>query len=133
MPEFELLHTLSASREAITSLHFNGRGDWLALGCASLVRLICWQPDSIRHLMRSAASERTALHVMQHPVLQGCAAIISAESVLIDAVPLGPCRECSCLLLHRSLSLMSVPSAGSAAGVGLALGGVRLAAAGPPS
>ena len=38
MPEFALLHTLSASREAISSLRFNARGDWLALGCASLVR-----------------------------------------------------------------------------------------------
>ena len=38
MPDFALLHTLSASREALTSLRFNSRGDWLALGCASLAR-----------------------------------------------------------------------------------------------
>lgn len=36
MPAFADVHSLSVSRERITAVTFSPRGDWVALGCASL-------------------------------------------------------------------------------------------------
>ena len=43
LASMEQLHLLSASQESISSLCFNRRGDWLAIGCASLGQLIVWE------------------------------------------------------------------------------------------
>lgn len=43
LSSMEQLHLLSASQESISSVCFNRRGDWLAIGCASLGQLIVWE------------------------------------------------------------------------------------------
>ena len=52
MPGFTSVHTLSVSQEAITSLAFNARGDWLAMGCAALGQLLVWEWRSETYVLR---------------------------------------------------------------------------------
>ena len=52
MPGFTSVHTLSVSQEAITSLTFNARGDWLAMGCAALGQLLVWEWRSETYVLR---------------------------------------------------------------------------------
>ncbi|GLC52693.1 hypothetical protein PLESTB_000658000 [Pleodorina starrii] len=46
------LHTLSASRERLTSLAFNHTGDWLAVGCARLGQLLVWEWRSESYVLK---------------------------------------------------------------------------------
>ena len=64
MPEFAMLHTLSASREPITSLRFNARGDWLALGCAALVRspVLAWYTARCNEVLALQTSALQRVH-----------------------------------------------------------------------
>lgn len=52
MPGFENIHTLSVSSERITAASFNGAGDWLALGCASLGQLLVWEWRSETYVLK---------------------------------------------------------------------------------
>lgn len=52
MPSFESLHTLSVSRERITSLAFNHTGDWIAVGCAQLGQLLVWEWRSETYVLK---------------------------------------------------------------------------------
>ena len=52
MPAFSNVQTLSVSQEKVTSLAFNARGDWLALGCASLGQLLVWEWRSETYVLK---------------------------------------------------------------------------------
>ncbi|GIM02141.1 hypothetical protein Vretimale_6840 [Volvox reticuliferus] len=52
VPEPTCLHTLSISRERITSLAFNHTGDWLAVGCARLGQLLVWEWRSETYVLK---------------------------------------------------------------------------------
>ena len=52
MPAFDSIHTLSVSQEAISSLAFNARGDWLALGSAALGQLLVWEWRSETYILK---------------------------------------------------------------------------------
>ncbi|GFR41863.1 hypothetical protein Agub_g2644, partial [Astrephomene gubernaculifera] len=52
LPDFDNLHTLSVSRERISSLAFNGGGDWLAVGCAALGQLLVWEWRSETYVLK---------------------------------------------------------------------------------
>ncbi|KAK9810682.1 hypothetical protein WJX73_010596 [Symbiochloris irregularis] len=52
LPDFNNLHTLSVSHEAINAVSWNARGDWLALGCASLGQLLVWEWRSQTYVLR---------------------------------------------------------------------------------
>ncbi|KAK9845761.1 hypothetical protein WJX81_001752 [Elliptochloris bilobata] len=52
LPAFSAVHTLSVSRERITAAAFSARGDWLALGCASLGQLLVWEWRTERYVLR---------------------------------------------------------------------------------
>lgn len=43
LPDFTCYHLLSISTRKITSAVFNGAGNWIALGCASLGQLLVWE------------------------------------------------------------------------------------------
>jgi periodic tryptophan protein 2 len=52
MPAFNSIHTLSVSQEAISSLSFNAKGDWLALGSAALGQLLVWEWRSETYILK---------------------------------------------------------------------------------
>lgn len=52
MPDFTVMHTLSISRERITSAAFNSSGAWLALGCAKLGQLLVWEWKSESYVLK---------------------------------------------------------------------------------
>eukprot|EP00951_Prasinocladus_malaysianus_P049221 scaffold667321_cov62-Prasinocladus_malaysianus.AAC.1 len=52
MPDFQAIHTLSISRERITSAAFNSSGSWLALGCAKLGQLLVWEWKSESYVLK---------------------------------------------------------------------------------
>ena len=52
LPEFTELHTLSVSREGVSAVEWNARGDWLCLGCAALGQLLVWEWRSQSYVLR---------------------------------------------------------------------------------
>lgn len=46
MPECYLIHSLSISSQLISSVAFNGNGDWIALGCTGIGQLVVWEWQS---------------------------------------------------------------------------------------
>lgn len=46
MPQCNLIHSLSISDQALSSLAFNCVGDWLAVGCSDLGQLVVWEWQS---------------------------------------------------------------------------------------
>ncbi|KAK3273321.1 U3 snoRNP protein [Cymbomonas tetramitiformis] len=52
LPGFEMIHTLSISREKISTVSFNESGDWLALGCATLGQLLVWEWRSESYILK---------------------------------------------------------------------------------
>nr|ADI46885.1 UTP1f [Volvox carteri f. nagariensis] len=58
VPEPTRLHTLSISRERITSLSFNHTGDWLAVGCARLGQLLVWEWRSESYVLKQQAHQQ---------------------------------------------------------------------------
>lgn len=52
LPEFQLVHTLSVSRERISTVTFNATGDWIALGCAKLGQLLVWEWRSETYVLK---------------------------------------------------------------------------------
>ncbi|KAF9619369.1 hypothetical protein IFM89_006556 [Coptis chinensis] len=52
MPDFVCLHSLSISREKITTAGFNDLGNWLTLGCAKLGQLLVWEWRSESYILK---------------------------------------------------------------------------------
>ena len=52
LPSFDNIHTLSVSRESISSITFNETGDWIALGCAALGQLLVWEWRSESYILK---------------------------------------------------------------------------------
>ena len=52
LPEFDAVHALSASKHALSSVAFNSRGDWLAVGAARLGQLLVWEWRSESYVLR---------------------------------------------------------------------------------
>ncbi|PIA65537.1 hypothetical protein AQUCO_00100792v1 [Aquilegia coerulea] len=52
MPDFICLHSLSISREKITTACFNDLGNWLTLGCARLGQLLVWEWRSESYILK---------------------------------------------------------------------------------
>lgn len=52
LPAFEHLQTLSISSDRISSVRFNARGDWIALGCAALGQLLVWEWRSETYVLK---------------------------------------------------------------------------------
>ena len=52
LPGFENVHILSMSRQTINAAAFSSRGDWIALGCASLGQLLVWEWRSESYVLK---------------------------------------------------------------------------------
>lgn len=52
MPDFSLIHSLSISRNDITSCCINATGDWLAFGCSTLGQLLVWEWQSETYVLK---------------------------------------------------------------------------------
>lgn len=52
MPDFVCIHSLSISREKITTVSFNNLGNWLTLGCAKLGQLLVWEWRSESYILK---------------------------------------------------------------------------------
>lgn len=52
MPDFVCIHSLSISREKITTAGFNNLGNWLTLGCAKLGQLLVWEWRSESYILK---------------------------------------------------------------------------------
>lgn len=52
MPHFSLIHSLSISRNDITSCCINRSGDWLAFGCSTLGQLLVWEWQSETYVLK---------------------------------------------------------------------------------
>ncbi|KAL5729517.1 U3 snoRNP protein [Ranunculus cassubicifolius] len=52
MPDFVCIHSLSISREKITTAGFNDLGNWLTLGCAKLGQLLVWEWRSESYILK---------------------------------------------------------------------------------
>ncbi|KAF6164535.1 hypothetical protein GIB67_025361 [Kingdonia uniflora] len=52
MPDFVCKHSVSISREKITTVVFNERGNWLSFGCAKLGQLLVWEWMSENYIMK---------------------------------------------------------------------------------
>ncbi|KAL3276990.1 hypothetical protein HHI36_012350 [Cryptolaemus montrouzieri] len=52
MPDVNLVHSLKISNEKITSIAFNGTGDWIALGCSDLGQLLVWEWQSETYILK---------------------------------------------------------------------------------
>jgi len=52
LPAFENVHMLSMSRQSINAATFSPRGDWIALGCASLGQLLVWEWRSESYVLK---------------------------------------------------------------------------------
>lgn len=52
MPDFICIHLLSISREKITTVVFNGLGNWLTFGCAKLGQLLVWEWKSESYILK---------------------------------------------------------------------------------
>ncbi|KAK9874735.1 hypothetical protein WA026_005548 [Henosepilachna vigintioctopunctata] len=52
MPDVNLVHSLNISNQKITSVTFNGTGDWIGLGCSNLGQLLVWEWQSETYVMK---------------------------------------------------------------------------------
>lgn len=52
MPDFTRIHSLSISRNDVSSCSINRSGDWLAFGCASLGQLLVWEWQSETYVLK---------------------------------------------------------------------------------
>ena len=52
MPDFQVIHALSISRERISSIDFNPSGAWIALGCAKLGQVLVWEWKSESYILK---------------------------------------------------------------------------------
>jgi len=52
LPSFAPIHALSASKGPLSSLAFNGRGDWLAMGAAKHGQLCAWEWRAEAYVLR---------------------------------------------------------------------------------
>ena len=52
MPQFTRIHSLSISRNDVSSCAINRSGDWLAFGCASLGQLLVWEWQSETYVLK---------------------------------------------------------------------------------
>jgi periodic tryptophan protein 2 len=67
MPGFEPIHTLSVSRERISTVAFSEGGDWLALGCASLGQLLVWEWRSETYVLKQQGHYFDVNHAAYSP------------------------------------------------------------------
>ncbi|KAI5703772.1 hypothetical protein M8J75_015985 [Diaphorina citri] len=52
MPDVNLIHSLSISESAISTVQFNTTGDWLALGCSERGQLLVWEWQSETYVLK---------------------------------------------------------------------------------
>ncbi|KAM9088642.1 periodic tryptophan protein 2 homolog isoform 2-T3 [Megaptera novaeangliae] len=52
LPEFNLIHSLSASDQRVSSIAINGSGDWIAFGCSGLGQLLVWEWQSESYVLK---------------------------------------------------------------------------------
>ncbi|XP_037552519.1 PWP2 small subunit processome component [Nematolebias whitei] len=52
LPEFNLIHSLSISDQRISSVAFNGSGDWIAFGCSRMGQLLVWEWQSESYVFK---------------------------------------------------------------------------------
>ncbi|XP_029169932.1 periodic tryptophan protein 2 homolog [Nylanderia fulva] len=52
MPHANLIHSLSISRQRISSIALNSTGDWIAIGCAHAGQLLVWEWQSETYAMK---------------------------------------------------------------------------------
>lgn len=52
MPAFSSIHALSISEQGISSLAFNCKGEWLAIGCAAPGQLLVWEWRSETYVLK---------------------------------------------------------------------------------
>jgi periodic tryptophan protein 2 len=52
LPDLSPLHTLSIGNQPLTSISFNGAGDWIAVGCAKLGQLLVWEWKSETYVIK---------------------------------------------------------------------------------
>lgn len=52
LPDFVCIHSLSISREKITTAVFNEAGNWLTLGCGKLGQLLVWEWRSESYVLK---------------------------------------------------------------------------------
>ncbi|PRW59321.1 periodic tryptophan 2-like protein [Chlorella sorokiniana] len=52
LPDLTTVHTLSIGREKLSSLVFNGAGDWIAVGSAKLGQLLVWEWRSETYVLK---------------------------------------------------------------------------------
>ena len=52
MPTFTLIHSLSISEQAISTIRFDQSGDWIALGVSSLGQLLVWEWHSQCYVLK---------------------------------------------------------------------------------
>jgi periodic tryptophan protein 2 len=67
MPGFEMVHTLSVSRERLSSVKFSDSGDWLALGCATLGQLLVWEWRSETYILKQQGHYFDIAHAAYSP------------------------------------------------------------------
>eukprot|EP00959_Pyramimonas_sp_CCMP1952_P101373 2120625-Pyramimonas_sp.AAC.1 len=63
LPGFEPIHTLSVSRERVSTVAFNESGEWLALGCATLGQLLVWEWRSETYILKQQGHYFDVNHV----------------------------------------------------------------------
>lgn len=52
MPNVSLIHSLSISKQQISSVSINNTGDWIALGCGGLGQLLVWEWQSETYILK---------------------------------------------------------------------------------
>ncbi|XP_070161171.1 periodic tryptophan protein 2 homolog [Polyergus mexicanus] len=52
MPHANLIHSLSISRQRISSIALNSTGDWIAIGCSHAGQLLVWEWQSETYVMK---------------------------------------------------------------------------------
>ncbi|KAK0095746.1 hypothetical protein PV326_007504 [Microctonus aethiopoides] len=52
LPEVNMIHSLSISQQAISSIALNSSGDWIALGCEQMGQLLVWEWQSETYAMK---------------------------------------------------------------------------------
>ena len=95
LPSFDNIHTLSVSRESISSITFNETGDWIALGCASLGQLLVWEWRSESYILKQQGHYHDIATAAFSP--DGLNLVTGADDAKV-----------SCLLLKSVLSVVVV-------------------------